>query len=240
MALYKAHTKEGAKLRKYYKHNTILKLLQFNPKKNNILSYFIKDIINPLELKKYKQIRNKTYIYEYETKEHQIIITYDNITIFSICRNHRKNYITNVYKINSPEYKLYRLIDKNIFFAVNEKMQKIFITFSKITFTNIAIRCKNIWAGNRVCICSKADISVYYIYIKNIRYKNEIILYLPGDNYNTFTINIKIFYRNEKKYLRSRFSPVIMDKIFYYKPIIIIPNKYELHFISKLINLLIC
>ena len=44
---------------------------------------------------------------------------------------------------------------------------------------------------------------VCYIYIKNIRYKNEIILHLPGDNCNTFIININIFYRNEKKYVLS-------------------------------------
>jgi hypothetical protein len=232
---YKANTKEGALLRKYYKHNYILKLLQFNPKKNNILSYFTKDIINPLELKNYRQIKSGYY-------DKQILIMHDKQKLFRINREETFNFITNIYK-----HRLMFTNNKIIYTLTTPYKTLHFNNFNKIRL----VRVNNILYNNYYInikyrttyhhnIIEYIKCGLYYtcIYIKNIRYRENITINLDTRYYCAgykFTSKIT-YYKNKIFLILLKESPVCA---IYYKPIIIIPNKYEFTFNCKLFDLLI-
>jgi hypothetical protein len=232
---YKANTKEGALLRKYYKHNYILKLLQFNPKKNNIFSYFTKDIINPLELKNYRQIKSGYY-------DKQILIMHDKQKLFKITRELTFNFITNIYKhrlmiTNNKITYMLTTPYKTLYFNKCNKIQLARV--NNILYNNyyINIKYRTTYHHN---IIEYIKCGLYYtcIYIKNIRYRENITINLDTRYYCAgykFTSKIT-YYKNKIFLILLKESPVCA---IYYKPIIIIPNKYEFTFNCKLFDLLI-
>jgi len=234
MALYKAHTKEGAKLRKYYKHS-ILQLLQFNPTKNNILSYFTKDIINPLELKNYRQIK---------TNDKKILIMYGKKKLFIITRSFTFNYITNVCKTiinishnpNNIKY-IYKTLTHQILFDKFKKL--LLVSIDNILYNGKYISFKPKNNNNLLKLLKFVNCNLIYkcIYNKNIRYRTNItFIFTTKHNYTCFKFtSSRIYYKTNMIALILSKSYII--KSLHYKQIIIIPNKYEFALNYKLFDL---
>ena len=204
-------------MRKYYKHNTILKLLQFNPKKNNILSYFTKDITQRIELKQYKQIKSI---------DKQILIMYGNNILFILRKGYSMNCINGIFKY-SNKYS-YNYGKKNIQFKLNTKLEITEVSFYK-TMNNGSI-CINYTSNCRTIYFNKWNIFYNCLYKTNIHYQIINATYIRNSIINTvyyYYINNKIYYFN------YRLNDL---KMLYVKPIIIIPNKYELDFNSNFIR----
>jgi hypothetical protein len=223
MALYKAHTKEGAQLRKYYKHS-ILQLLQFNPKKNNILSYFIKDITDPLELKQYRQIKCILY-----NKLKQIIIMKGTKKIFTISKEAICNYIMDIYtrkRFNGFLFKYKRSM--GILKDLNNKINMIYL--DNITLTDIEVIITYFPAPIYREYYNNCDIQIKYIYLKNIRY-TKIREYIIDNKEWGYNFCFSFVYYNNKIYLMPKDLTRLRIKIL--QSIIIIPNKYEISYSFK-------
>jgi hypothetical protein len=223
MALYKAHTKEGAKLRKYYKHS-ILQLLQFNPKKNNILSYFTKDITDPLELKQYRQIKCILY-----NKLIQIIIMKGTKKIFTISKEAICNYITDTYtrkQFNGFLFKYKRSMC--VLKDLNNKINMIYL--NNITVTEIEVIIA--WLPTLIYreYYNNCDIHIKYIYLKNIRYIKSREYLIDNKEFG-YNFCFSFVYYNNKIYLMPKDLTRLRIKIL--KSIIIIPNKYEISYSLK-------
>jgi len=223
MALYKAYTKEGALLRKYYKHS-ILQLLQFNPKKNNILSYFTKDITDPLELKQYKQIKCILY-----NKLKQIIIMKGTKKIFTISKEAIRNYITDIYtrkQFNGFLFKYKRSM--NVLTDLNNKINMIYL--DNITLTEFEVIITYFPAPIYREYYNNCDIQIKYIYLKNIRYI-KIREYIIANKTWGYNFCFSFVYYNNKIYLMPKDLTRVRIKIL--QSIIIIPNKYEISYSFK-------
>jgi len=180
---------------------------------NNILSYFIKDIKDPLELNKYRY---------YNISGYYIQIYYHNILLYyhNIKTKHILNHITKVYR-NSNRIHIHT---SKLFTSKDVK--------HKILFYKKDSKISTIYPINN----SPNFISYNYI-INNKKFK---YLYKP---YLSYKINyiwiliIKIKYYNGSKYMYYNDKYKSKSGISAYKSQILIMNKYELQYISRFFNL---
>ena len=171
----------------------------------NILSYFIKDIKDPLELDKYRQLNTKS----------DIFIEYNNSLIYHYFKygNHSYNYITNISKENNLEI----------------------IYTARICYKTKA-NCKFLFYNkdNKIALINSKYIGYNYIYNKYGNLCKQYFYYKIND---IVMLVIKIQYYNRSKYISYMYEYKSRSGIRAYKSQILIMNKYELHYISRLFNL---
>ena len=166
--------------------------------KTNILSYFIKDIKDPIRCAMYEQNNYEDYITICYKSE--IIFIIDRTVIFNYINNIYKSRITNNAKIN---YKIWSRINyKNLYYK-NDKNIRFFNT-NYITY----------WVTY-----TKYLIKTEFNYISN----------------NVLLFNIEVKYYNGYKYI-SEISEISERNNKYTNNIILIMNKYELHYYNKFFN----
>jgi hypothetical protein len=198
--------------------------LQFNPKKNNILSYFTKDITDPLELKQYRQIKCILY-----NKLKQIIIMKGTKKIFTISKEAICNYITDIYarkRFNGFLFKYKRSM--GVLTDLNNKINMIYL--DNITLTEIEVIITYFPAPIYREYYNNCDIQIKYIYLKNIRY-TKIREYIIDNKEWGYNFCFSFVYYNNKIYLMPKDLTRVRIKIL--QSIIIIPNKYEISYSFK-------
>ena len=167
--------------------------------KTNILSYFIKDIKDPIKCAMYKQNNSENYITIWY--KHEIIFLIDEKNIFNYINNIYKSRITNNTKGN---YKILSWINfKHLYYKRDSNIR--FNNTNYITF---------IWV-----IYTKYLIKTAFYYISN----------------NVLLFRNKVKYYNRYKYI-SEISEINKRNNKYTNNIILIMNKYELHYYNKFFN----
>jgi hypothetical protein len=163
--------------------------------KTNILSYFIKDIKDPIEIA----------LYEQRNRNKSITIVYKTEPIFLINIECILNYISNIYKSYNNKnikcnYKIASYRQEKYLYYKHDKQ----ISIGNSNFILLHYKCK------------KYLVKTYFEY----SIKNSLL----------FITNIKYF--NGYKYIIKQYKT-----IGYTKNIILIMNKYELHYYNKFFNL---
>jgi hypothetical protein len=174
-----------------------------NNRPNNILSYFIKDIIDAKELAFYKQVNN--------TNNFRIL--YKNKIIFEYGRYYISNYLYNIMK------------SINVNYMFNNKIRANYTEKYKLLFY-------------------KKDANLRYIntnYILIVFYRGKYIkkhhLDYCIDITHLLTTNIKYYNLYKyiyKSYLYYKIRPITITTSI----MILIPNKYELQYYSKLFQII--
>jgi hypothetical protein len=164
--------------------------------KNNILSYFIKDIKDPIEIA----------LYEQRNRNDSITIVYKNYPIFMLIGNYILKHIRNIHKTRDNNikcnYKIHSYMSEKYLYYKHDK---------KISTSN----------SNYIIfsyIRKKYQVKTYFEYfINNIRLFITLIKYFNGYKYKYII----------KKYMTIKYT----------NNIIIIMNKYELHYYNKFFDL---
>ena len=160
--------------------------------KNNILSYFIKDIKDPIEIS----------LYEQRNKNNSITIVYKNDPIFMINIECILNYISNIYRSYNVKcnYKIASYMQEKYLYYKHDKK----IRTCNSNFISFHYKCK------------KYLVKTYFEYVIK-----SLLLFIT---------NIKYF--NGYKYISKQYKTIE-----YTKNIILIMNKYELHYYNKFFNI---
>jgi len=170
-------------------------------RENNILSYFIKDIKDPIELAKYRQYNTSNFIQIYYNDN--IIYIHNRLYFFIY------NLINNITKSNN----LACICNNIIYFEKNSHFKKLFYNKDNKIFNHYA---------NFISYIYNKDSYLYKPYlfyrINNITILSTTIKYYNGSKYIYFNVIHKAY------------------KI-KYKSLILILNKYELHYISRFFNI---
>ena len=145
--------------------------------KNNILSYFIKDIKDPIEIALYKQI-----IYN----DH-INICYKNYILCRIYKNYILNYISNIYKSNITE-----IIKCNYKIRVYKNSKQLFYKHDKriTTFNCNFISVSYIYKKYQVIQYFEYTINYRSVFITYKKYFNGYKYIITQYKKNKYTTNI--------------------------------------------------
>jgi len=174
--------------------------------KNNILSYFIKDIKDPIELDKYIQYNNEYYI----------SIIYNNTSIYrhNTYYKYIYNYITNISKVNYLKHIYTNRIcinkianHKSLFYKKDNKVDNISSNYIGYTYiylckTNFLYRINN---NNILYIIIR-----YYNRFKYIYYNDNKIMFYKINRLHKYKSQILIMNKYELQYI-SRFLYLYFD-----------------------------
>jgi hypothetical protein len=168
--------------------------------KNNILSYFIKDIKDPIEIA----------LYEQRNRNNSITIIYKNDPIFMINIECILNYTSNIYKSRIKKnskcnYKIYSYMsDKYLYYKHDKKIQtsnRNLIVFSYI--------CKKYLVKKNF----EYVFNDIYFYITNIKYSNGYKYISKQYKTSKYTKNIILIMNKYELYYYNKF----FDLYFGYK-----------------------